>query len=231
MQDTYSSRKRSRTASFHGSHGSHGSHGAERREREREREAPLFSSNAPVDRTNTPPFLIRAFPYVVSMGDIEVAKKPEEAPGARKPIGAAGLTKAYRPPDAYMPLFSPTEDSSEPGLEEIRVYTYADATLESVVDEIKEEMGKRGLLRDDAGTPGISVAAAWEEWHRNEARYFMRCRSVGKQGMGEAWARAANAGELSLEVDPRGFPDRTAQSLRELKWNVGDAMDVCFIVC
>jgi len=230
LQDTYSSRKRSRTASFHGSHGSHGSHGAERREREREREreAPLFSSNAPVDRTNTPPFLIRAFPYVVSMGDIEVAKKPEEAPGARKPIGAAGLTKAYRPPDAYMPLFSPTgsEDSSEPGLEEIRVYTYADATLESVVDEIKEEMGKRGLLRDDAGTPGISVAAAWEEWHRNDEKFFMRCRSVGKVGMDEAWARGTRP---ELGVDARGFPDKRASTLRSLNWKVGDAMDVCFL--
>ena len=143
-----------------------------------------------------------------------------------KPIGAAGLTKAYRPPDAYMPLFSPTEDSSEHGLEEIRVYTYADATLESVVDEIKEEMGKRGLLRDDAGAPGISVAAAWEEWHRNDEKFFMRCRSVGKVGMDEAWARGTRP---ELGVDARGFPDKRASTLRSLNWKVGDAMDVCFL--
>ena len=187
-----------------------------------------------MDRSTTTPFLIRVFPYVVMKDDIPglpeqtlSAPIPEGRKG--KVIGAAGLPRAYRNPNEYGFVFSgePTEK------EEIRIYTYSDASLSSLIEQIKEEMGKRGMLK---GVPsdakvGISVAAAWEEWHRNEARYFMRCRSVGKQGMGEAWARAANAGELSLEVDPRGFPDRTAQSLRELKWNVGDAMDVCFIVC
>ena len=168
--------------------------------------------------------MIRAFPYVVALDDIEVQG---EVPNAKKPIGASGLTKAYRPPDAYKFVFNPEEGSKiSNDFEEIRVYTYADATLDSVVDEIKEEMGKRGLLRDDAGTPGISVAAAWEEWHRNDEKFFMRCRSVGKVGMDEAWARGTRP---ELGVDARGFPDKRASTLRSLNWKVGDAMAVCFL--
>ena len=154
---------------------------------------------------------------------------PEQGYGGKNPVGAAGLTKAYRPPDAYRFVFSPaeTEEGSETGMEEIRVYTYADATLKSVIDEIKEEMGKRGMLRDgDAETPGISVAAAWEEWHRNDEKFFMRCRSVGKVGMDEAWAKGTRS---ELGIDARGFPDKRASTLRSLNWRVGDAMDVCFL--
>ncbi len=173
------------------------------------------------------------FPYVVALDDIcdaddagDAADAPAgEGSRAKKPVGAAGLTKAYRPPDAYRFVFNPEEGLGD--LEEIRVYTYADATLESVVDEIKEEMGKRGLLRDaDAGSLGISVAAAWEEWHRNDEKFFMRCRSVGKVGMGESWAKATRA---DLGVDLRGFPDKRTSTLGSLNWKVGDAMDVCFL--
>ncbi len=167
--------------------------------------------------------MIRAFPYVVALDDIEVQG---EVPNAKKPIGASGLTKAYRPPDAYKFVFNPEEGSKiSNDFEEIRVYTYADATLDSVVDEIKEEMGKRGLLRD-TGALGISIAAAWEEWHRNEKKFFMRCRNVGKVGMDESWARTAKA---DLGIDRRGFPDKRSSTLRSLNWNVGDAMDVCFL--
>lgn len=181
--------------------------------------------NTAIDRTTTTPFLIRVFPYVVALEDLEgAANGSEEASDAKKkPVGAAGLTKAYRPPDAYSFVYNPDEPSPA-DIEEIRIYTYADDTLRSVIDRVKEEMNARGLLRAQ-GSLGISIAAAWEEWHRNEKRFFMRCRSVGKVGMDDSWAKAAEG----MGIDPRGFPDKSDETLERLKWKIGDAMDVCFL--
>jgi len=172
----------------------------------------------------------------------EIQNLPEKNPSAplantgnkQVIIGTSGISRAYRSPDTYRFVFAENAENSD-DVPEIRVYTYMDEPLDSVIAEVKGEMAKRGLLgvvpEGRSDRVGVSVAAAWEEWHRNNGSFFMRCRSVAKQGMGPSWCRLANAGASGLNVDERGFGQKTDQRLGELGWRVGDAMDMCFIVC
>ena len=157
------------------------------------------------DRERTTPFLIRVFPYLVPSEDVSSIKASSKE-----------LKDVFRPIDKYCWVYDATA-TREDGLEEICVHTWLDASLLDVIAQVEQEMKARGMKTAGAGA-AYSLAAVWEEWHRQEHKYFMRCRSVGKVNM-------TTQGFTKRYT----FPDAGKRTLRSLGWRVGDALEMCVL--